>query len=577
MARRSRRRGEVLPREIGAVRKEWGGKLRVALVYPNRYETGMSNLGFLTVHARINVRADALCERAFLSVPGGAGRPAERGRGRRGVPVRTVESGRLLSEFDIVAVSLSFENDLLHLPALLSAGGVPPFREERHSADGGGSSSGTAVPFVLAGGFAASLSPEPVGTLADAVVVGDGERALEAVLDLGTPRPGDAGYLADLASIPGVYVPGGYRPEYSEPEPGEPRGASLLSALRPLPGFPLRVRREAVSPAEVPPLPVVLAERTELGRMALVETSRGCPKMCGFCAAAHACPGYREVPPDRFRALVDAAWPHRTTIGFVGAAVLDWTPFREIAKEILERGGAVSPASVRADLVDEEIAEILRRSGHRTVALAPECGSEPLRYRIGKRVTDERFLAAARTLARAGIVSFKLYFLTGIPGAEPEEEVEGTIRFLRIFREALLAEGRNIGKMGTVTAVLSPLVPKPFTPMQWAPMAREGELSARHARIASAVRPVPNLRVRGESPRNALLQGYLGLSDRRVASVLHKAMSGKLRLSGPEWSPPLERVVHREKGFGEFLPWEVVEGGLPKETLWTRYRAIIRR
>jgi len=577
MVRRSRRPEGARPREVGAVRKEWGGKLRVALVYPNRYETGMSNLGFLTVHARINARPDALCERAFLSVPERERKPSSPRPGRRGDPVRTLESGRLLSEFDIVAVSLSFENDLLHLPALLAAGGIPPFREERYPPEGGISAAGTAVPFVLAGGFAASLSPEPVGTIADAVVVGDGERALEAVLDLGAPRPGDAGYRMELASIPGIYVPGGYLPEYSGPEPGEPGGVRALSALRPLPGFPLRVRREAVSPAEYPPLPVVLAEEAELGRMALVETSRGCPVMCGFCAAAHACPGFREVPPDRFRALVDAAWPHRTTIGFVGAAVLDWTPFREVAREILERGGAVSPASVRAELVDGEIAEILRRSGHRTVALAPECGSETLRHRIGKRVTDERFLEAARTLARAGIVSCKLYFLTGVPGADREEEVEETIRFLRAFREALLEEGRKIGRMGTVTAVLSPFVPKPFTPLQWAPMAGEEELSARHARIASAVRPVPNLQVRGESPRNALLQGYLGLSDRRVGSILRKAMSGRLRLSGPEFSPPLAWVAQRERALSEFLPWDVVEGGLPKERLWARYRAITRR
>lgn len=577
MARLSRRWEGILSREVGAVRKEWGGKLRVAIVYPNRYETGMSNLGFLTVHARINARTDALCERAFLSVPREAGRAPERGRGRREIPVRTVESGRRLSEFDIVAFSLSFENDLLHLPALLREGGVPPFREERHPPAGTGPAVVPAAPFVLAGGFAASLSPEPAGVLADAVVVGDGERALDAVLDLGTPRPGDAGYRRELASIPGVYVPGGYRPEYSDPGPGDPGRAPILSALRPLAGFPHRVRRETVSLAGLPPLPVILAERTELGRMALVETSRGCPKMCGFCAAAHACPGFREAPPDRFRALVDAAWPHRTTIGFVGAAVLDWKPFRKIAREILQRGGAVSPASVRADLVDEEIAEILRRSGHRTVALAPECGSEPLRYRIGKRVTDETFLAAARILARAGIVSFKLYFLTGVPGVDRDEETEGTIRFLRFFRDALLAEGRKIGKLGTVTAVLSPFVPKPFTPLQWAPMAREEELSARHARILSAVRPVPNLRVRAESPRNAVLQGYLGLSDRRVASILRKAMAGRIRLSDPGDSPPLAWVVHRERAFDEFLPWDVVEGGLPKEALWTRYRAITRR
>jgi len=571
MSRRPRRRESVLSREVGAVRKEWGGKLRVALVYPNRYETGMSSLGFLTVHARINARPDALCERAFLSAPGEGGFPGR--RGRRGGGVRTVESGRLLSEFDVVALSLSFENDLLNLPSLLSAGGVVPFREERHRPGERGADGGGGAPLVLAGGFAASLSPEPVGTLADAVVVGDGERAIEALLDLGTPRPGDDGFLRELAAIPGVYVPAGYRPVHGE---AGSREGPLLSAMLPLPGFPQRVRREEVSPSEIPPLPVVLAERTELGRMALLETSRGCPKMCGFCAAAHACPGFREVPPDRFRELVDAAWPHRTTIGFVGAAVLDWTPFRVIAGEILERGGSVSPASIRADLVDEEIAEILRRSGHRTVALAPECGSEKLRYRIGKRVPDETFLAAARTLARAGIVSFKLYFLSGLPGTEREEEAEGAIRFLRSFRETLLAEGRSTGKLGTVTAVLSPFVPKPFTPMQWAPMAREEELSSIHDRIASAIRRIPNLRVRGEAPRNALLQGYLGLSDRRVVSVLRKTLSGRVRLTGPEFDPPLPVVVHREKPLGECLPWDVVEGGLPKRTLWTRYRTVTR-
>lgn len=322
---------------------------------------------------------------------------------------------------------------------------------------------------------------------------------------------------------------------------------------------------------------MVLSEEAELGRMALVETSRGCPQMCGFCAASHACPGYREAPPDRFRAAVDAAWPHRRTIGFVGAAVLDWPPFREIAREILDRGGAVSPASVRAELVDEEIAEILGRSGHRTVALAPECGSQERRRRIGKPVDDDRFLSAARVLARAGIVSFKLYFLTGVPGAEREEEVEGTVRFLKRFRETVLEEGRAIGRMGTVTAVLSPFVPKPFTPLQWAPMARPEELSARHKAIASAVRRVANLRVSAEPPRSAVLQGYLGLSDRRVEEALRKSLSGRLRLSDREFSPPVSWVVFREKEADEPLPWDVVEGGLPKEALRARYRAIIRR
>lgn len=556
--RRSAARPGPLEREVGAVRKEWGGRLRVALVYPNRYEAGMSNLGFLTVHGRINARVDALCERAFLPGPG-ARRPAI----GPAPAVRTVESERPLSDFDIVALSLSYENDLQNVPWMLASGGVPPFRSERAAARPG-------PPLVLAGGFAASLSPEPVGAVADAVVVGDGEAAVEAILDLGTPRPRDEGYLRHLAAIPGVYVPSGYAPEYGPPPARRPAG------LRARAGFPDRVSRAVVPLGTLDPVPVVLAEKSELGRMALVETSRGCPRLCGFCAAAYACPQFREFPVSYARRAAEAAWAHRKTIGLVGAAVLDWRPFREFAREIIARGGAVSPASIRADLVDEEIARILRRSGQRTVTLAPECGDASLRGRIGKNMSDEVFFEAARTLARAGIVSFKLYFLVGLPCAPRDAEVEGIPAFLRAFREALLQECRAIGRMGTITAVLSPFVPKPFTPLQWAPMAPIAEIAARQEEIARRVRGIGNIRVAAEPPRTAAVEAYLGLSDRRVEGALRASPDGRIDVVRGRYDPPVEEVVFREKEADEFLPWDVVAGGLPKRVLRARFERIMR-
>ncbi len=554
----------VLTREIGGKRKEWGGRLRVALVYPNRYSAGMSNLGFLSIHARINERPDALCERAFL--PSAA---EEKVLARRSLSLSTLESGCPLKDYDIVAFSLSYENDLLNVPSILSAGGVPPLRTDR-------AESGGPRPLVLAGGFAASLNPEPAGVFADAVVVGDGERAAEAILDLRDPRPAEIEYLKNLASIPGLYVPAGYIPEYIEPAGGDPGGEGRLRALNPLPGFPAIVAREAVSLSDYPPLPTVLAEDAELGRMALVETSRGCPKMCGFCAAAHACPEFREMPLPFVRAAVDAAWPHRRKIGLIGAAVLDWPHFRDFSKEVLARGGTVSPASVRADLVDEEIAEILQRSGHRTVALAPECGNERLRARVGKRVPDRVFFSAGKTLSRAGIVSFKLYFLSGVPGAERDKEIDGTVGFLGKFREAVLEECKAVGRMGTVTAVLSPFVPKPFTPLQWAPMAPGAELKLRQEKIASAVRAIPNMRIDPESPQTSILQGFLGLSDRRVEQALRHARKGRLKLSPGNLTVPLSEIVYREKEADEVFPWDVIEGGLPKNVLRKRYESILR-
>lgn len=576
-----RRNREILDREVGAVRKEWGGKRTVALVYPNRYGAAMSNLGFLTVHARINARPDALCERAFLPETRGGnirrrGDPSPRRKGgdRPRPSLAALESGRPLSDFEIVAFSLSYENDLANLPGLLAAGGIRPFRTDRDREAGAKRPPRRERPLVLGGGFAASLSPEPSGTVADAVVVGDGERAIESILDLGLPRPDDEGYLRELAKVPGLFVPAGYVPEYGPPEHGRPGAPERLKGLFPRPGFPDRVVREALPLDRLSPVLPVLAEDAELGRMALVETSRGCPKRCGFCAAAHACPDFREFPLSAVRAVVDALWEHRTTVGLVGAAVLDWTHFRELSREILARGGAVSPASVRADLVDGEIAGILAESGHRTVSLAPESGSEELRARIGKRVGDAVFFSAARTLARAGIVSFKLYFLTGIPGAEAAHESESAIRFLTAFRREVLSEAKSVGRMGTVTAVLSPFVPKPFTPMQWAPMAREEDLARRREDISGRARSLPNVRVRADSPRSAILQGLLGLSDRRVEGVLRQAETGRVALPRGE---ALFDVVFREKEADEAFPWDVVAGGLPRRALRARYESITRR
>lgn len=569
---RPRRGGAGPANEIFAARKDWGGGIRVALVYPNRYAAGMSNLGFLLIYARINARPDALCERVFLA---GDGRrrapPGGSGTGSRNPPAegRALESGRPLSSFDIVAVSLSYENDLLNVPAILAAGGVPPFREDR-------AATGGRHPLVVAGGFAASLNPEPAGVFADAVVVGDGERALERLLDHGPGPAGDPGYRRELCRIPGVYVPGGYRPEYAEQSPRDRASGGLptLRAIEPLPGFPARVTREVLDLGTLTPAPpVILSEETELGGMSLVETSRGCPRMCGFCAAAHACPAFREFSIERVRAAIDAAWPHRRKVGLIGAAVLDWRPFRELAREILDRGGTVSPASVRADLVDEEIADILARSGHRTVALAPECGDARLRARVGKRVPDETFFSAGEILARMGIVSFKLYFLLGLPGVPREEEVGGIARFLETFRERILAAARGVGRMGVVTSVLSPFVPKPFTPLQWASMTPEEELRLREREVAAAVRAVPNVRVSASSPWDAVVQGYLGLSDRRVAAGLRAARPGRLPRSAPGLAGELASVVFREKGGGEYLPWEVIDGGLRKDALRARYEA----
>jgi len=154
-----------------------------------------------------------------------------------------------------------------------------------------------------------------------------------------------------------------------------------------------------------------------------------------------------------------------------------------------------------------------------------------------------------------------------------EEEVGGIARFLGTFRERVLEVARGVGRMGVVTAVLSPFVPKPFTPLQWASMIPEEELKSREKGVGAVVRAVPNVRISASTPWDAFVQGYLGLSDRRVSASLRTARPGKLLRSAPGLAGAMSSVVFREKGAGEFFPWEVIDGGLRRGALRARYEA----
>ena len=54
-----------LAREQGTIRKDWGGRVPIALCYPNSYAVGMCNLGFLSVYSQFNAARGFVCERVF--------------------------------------------------------------------------------------------------------------------------------------------------------------------------------------------------------------------------------------------------------------------------------------------------------------------------------------------------------------------------------------------------------------------------------------------------------------------------------------------------------------------------------
>lgn len=166
MSRRQQAAGpDIRSREWGGVRKKWKDKLPIALIFPNRYRLGMSNLGFQLVYAQLNNDPDIVCERVFLPED-----DTEQ-------PL-SVESGRPLRDFPLIFCSLSFEDDYPNLLRILLAGGVAPLAGERRQDE----QILAGAPLIVAGGVATFINPEPLASFVDMFVIGEAEVALPPVL-----------------------------------------------------------------------------------------------------------------------------------------------------------------------------------------------------------------------------------------------------------------------------------------------------------------------------------------------------------------------------------------------------------
>jgi len=546
---------KLLAGESGSQVKPWGGRLTVALIFPNTYHQGMSNLGFLTVYHLLNRREDVLCERFFL--PDAEALAEHR---KTGYPLFSLESGHPLTDFDLIAFSISFENDYLNLPVIFELARIPLWRADR----------GDSYPLILTGGVCAFLNPEPLAEIMDLFAVGEGEAMLPelvATLTAGGERTRPE-LLERLAGAPGIYVPSLYESEWSA-------DGTLQGWVR-QPAVPARVARQWVRELDrTASRSFVLTEATEFSDMALTEISRGCGRGCRFCAA-----GYIYLPP-RERSLdvlleqVDLGLCEREKVGLVGAAVSDYSRIAELDRAILDRGGKVSVASLRIDSLTPEEVAALKTSGHRTLALAPEAGSQRMRDTINKGLTREQILDAVRLLGEGGILNLKLYFLVGLPG-ETDGDIDEMLDLLAEIRAVWVEEGKKQGRLGTLTISVNPFIPKPFTPFQWAGMAAEKRFKRIFQRLRAAVGRMANTEIIFESTRSAVLQALLARGDRRVGRLLPDLSAGmNLKTACRRQGLDPDFYVTRERGTEEVFPWEIIDSGVRRDFLRREYEAAL--
>lgn len=549
MDKKQASRQELLAAERGVIRKKWHGRLSVALIYPNHYHVGMSSLGFQVVYALFNQNPLVVCERAFLPE-------------NNTLPI-SVESHRLLTDFKVLAFSISFENDYLNVLRILQAGRIPICAEDRTAEH----------PLVIAGGVATFLNPEPLARYIDCFLLGEGEETIPPFLDLLIEkelfRQNREKLLWTLASgLDGLYVPRFYQPTYDR----KGRLESFSSAR----GLPPTIRRKSVPLTRpVKRHTTILTPHTEFANKFLLEIGSGCSRGCRFCAAAFIYRPPRPWPQEILnQAIAEAEDVEK--LGLVGAEIRDAKAIEDICRPLLAQGKEVSFSSLRADCLTPELLSVLKAAGLKTVTIAPDAGSERMRQVINKGLDEATLLQAVERIAQWDILNLKLYFMIGLP-SEEGEDIEAIVQLTKKIRHHVLKISRGKKRMGAITLSINCFVPKPWTPFQWAAMEGLEALQAKIKIIRNGLRQVGNVRVTFDVPKWAYVQALLARGDRRVSSFLEavlKTDSWKKAYTEVALNPDF--FVCRERDSEEMFPWDFIDHGINKEYLWSEYQKALK-
>jgi radical SAM superfamily enzyme YgiQ (UPF0313 family) len=539
------RSNDILDREVGYVRKPHGGRLRVALAFPNTYFVGMSNLGFQTVYRLLNGEEDVVCERVFLP-------PKQELQAQlaSGAPLRTLESQTPVRDFDIFAFSVSFEWDYTNVLTLLRLARMPLRAAERDATH----------PLVVIGGAVTFVNPEPLALFADVIAAGEGEALVPELVSSVLAASTRAELLAELARKErGFYIPSFYDVELN------PDGTIAAFVPDAATGAPPVVRKAAVRTTDLvdPPVTSIFTPDTEFGSRLLVEVVRGCANLCRFCWAGYNYLPVRPFPTSRILDLARAARPHANRVGLVSIALCDHPDIEEILAELVAMGYAISPASLRLDDLTPAILRLLRQSGERTVTIAPETGSDRLRRVINKTVTNDEILDKAELIFASGFENLKLYYMIALPG-EVDEDLVAIRDLTEQIRERMGVHARARGRIGRIVASVNPLVPKPGTAYQWLPMADSAEIERKIQRLRSLVSGMDNVYFNIKSERHSYYQALLSLGDRRVAPVIEAAErnGGNWRAAAGEAGVDPGFYIFRDRTRDRVLPWDIIDGGM---------------
>ena len=502
--------------------------IRAVLAFPSTYSVGITALGYQIVWATLARRSDVDVRRLFT----------DRGERINWPP-------------ELFGISLSWELDGPVLLDLLQRQRIPLRSDQRGEND----------PIVFGGGPVLSANPEPFAPFLDAVLLGDGELLLPAFIDaLKASRdlPRDQ-RLRRLALVPGIYVPGLYLPRYGSD--GQLLGTEPIDAE-----VPATIAKQTWRGNTLSASTVITPESAWPG-IHMVEVVRSCPELCRFCLASYLNLPFRTASlDDGLIPAVEHGLEVTDRLGLLGASVTQHPQFDELLRWLDQDrfdGIRLSLSSVRAATMTEELARILSKRGSRSITIAIESGSPRMRRFVNKKLDDEAIVAAASHARAGGLSAMKLYGMAGLP-SEDDDDIEVTA-------ETLLKLGKQIRGL-RLTLGVSTFVPKAHTPLQWHGVRPEA--GKRLRLLAKRLRP-RGIDLRPESYGWSVIQALISRSDRRLAPVIERVRGSQDSLGGwkkayrdqREALPAWDDVIHGSWSLDRVLPWDHLQGPLPKTTL----------
>ena len=555
--------------ELNQVVKAWEAvNTRVALVFPDIYDLGMSNLGWMILYDLLNRRPDTLAERAFSPAD-----DMETAMRRAGVPLYSLETHHPLADFDILGFSLPYETLYTNTLNALDLAGIPLLASQRT----------TAHPLVIAGGHA-TFNPEPMHAFIDAFAIGEGEEVLGEIVNAFQEwkRSGASRHelLLRLSAIWGVYVPALYQAEY-DPDGAVSRVERLVESA------PLPVLKRIVPRLPPPVTRFIVPYLDTVHNRIPIEIMRGCTRGCRFCHAGMINRPVRERSVDEIVEALDQALQATgiEEVGLLSLSSSDYTHILELVQAVSTRFAGrhlnISLPSLRIESFSADLMDALHDSRRSGFTLAPEAATEHMREIINKPVSTDQLLETARAIFSRGWHHLKLYFMIGHP-SETLEEVRTIVDVCR----AVQAEGRKaIGRRAEVTAGVSTFIPKPHTPFQWAPCDTLDQIQAKQELLRRELRG-PGLKLNWNPPETTLLEAWLSRGDRRMSEVILRAWQLGARFDAWNdffrydlWLQAFQETgldpafyTHRPRPLDEVFPWDHINPGLRKKFLAEDYR-----